>query len=287
MASNAMTIDLLLDRKQNGPPITMVTAYDAPTARLLSQAKIDIALVGDSLGMVVQGKENTLHVTMEEMLYHTRMVRNGLDGPLLVTDMPFLSYQISEEEAHRNAGRLIKEGGAQAVKIEGGSEISGLVRRLTLSMIPVVGHIGMKPMGVHQMGGFKVQGRDPGSRREILADARALLEAGVFALVLEAIPASLGREITRMSPVPTIGIGAGPDTDGQVLVFHDLAGLTPAPLPRFARAFGNAGEVALRALLEFKSAVEQKKFPSSGESYAEEKNRTPTLPPPRTKRKDN
>lgn len=281
-----MTIDLLLDRKKNGLPITMVTAYDAPTARLLSQAKIDIALVGDTVGMVVQGKENTLPVTMEEMLYHTRMVRNGLDGPLLVADMPFLSYQISEEEGHRNAGRLIKEGGAQAVKIEGGSEIAGLVRRLTLSMIPVVGHIGMKPMGVHQMGGFKVQGRDPGSRQEILDDARSLLESGVFALVLEAIPASLGREITRISPVPTIGIGAGPDTDGQVLVFHDLAGLTTAPLPRFARAFGNAGEVALRALSEFKSAVEQKKFPSSGESYSEKETRTPPPPPPRTKRKD-
>lgn len=282
MASASITIDHLLARKKSGPPLTMVTAYDAPTARLLSRAKIDIALVGDTLGMVVQGRKNTLHVTLEEMLYHTRMVRNGLDGPFLVTDMPFLSYQVSDEEAHRNAGRLIKEGGAQAVKIEGGAEIAGLVRRLTLSMIPVVGHIGMKPMAVHQMGGFKVQGRDPESRQGILDDARSLLEAGVFALVLEAIPASLGREITRISPVPTIGIGAGPDTDGQVLVFHDLAGLTPAPLPRFARAFGNVGEVALRALSEFKASVEQKKFPSSGESYAEKNNRTP----PPTKRKD-
>ena len=275
MASQPMTIDQFPVRKKEGPPLTMVTAYDAPTARLLSRAGIDIALVGDSVAMVVQGLENTLPVTIDEMIYHTRMVRNGLDGPLLVADMPFLSYQISEEEGHRNAGRLIKEAGAQAVKIEGGAEIAGLVRRLGLSMIPVIGHIGMKPMGVHQMGGFRVQGRNASSRRQILNDAEALLEAGVCALLLEAIPASLGEEITRLSPVPTIGIGAGPHTNGQVLVFHDLVGWTPAPLPRFVRGFGKAGSVMEDALSQFRTAVQNRSFPAPEETYGEEQKASP------------
>lgn len=261
---------MLLHRKRDGPPITMVTAYDAPMGRLLSESGIDIALVGDSLGNVIQGGENTLSVTLEEMLYHTRMVRRGLDGPFLLADMPFLSYQISEEEGHRNAGRLIKEGGAQAVKLEGGKEIAGLVRRLTRSMIPVMGHIGMKPQGVHQMGGFKVQGRDLAGRERIIEDARALLEAGVFALLLEAIPPSLAHEITGLSPVPTIGIGAGPSTDGQVLVFHDLVGWSSPPLPRFARAFGDVGTNARNALSLFREAVSNRNYPSSRESYPEE-----------------
>ena len=275
MTSQTMTVDRLRIRKKEGPPLTMVTAYDSPTARVLSRSGIDIALVGDSVAMVVQGRENTLPVTIDEMIYHTRMVKNGLDGPLLVSDMPFLSYQISEEEGHRNAGRLIKEAGAQAVKIEGGAEIAGLVRRLALSMIPVIGHIGMKPMGIHQMGGFRVQGRDAESRRQILNDAEALLDAGVCALLLEAIPASLGEEITRLSPVPTIGIGAGPHTNGQVLVFHDLVGWTPEPLPRFVRRFGNAGSVMEDALSRFRKAVQDRSFPSPEESYAQERNVSP------------
>ncbi|MHB1606870.1 MAG: 3-methyl-2-oxobutanoate hydroxymethyltransferase [Leptospirales bacterium] len=270
MAQKPVTVYTLLQRKKTGHPITMVTAYDAPMARLLSESGIDIALVGDSLGNVVQGGENTLSVTLEEMLYHTRMVRRGLDGPLLVSDMPFLSYQVSLEEGHRNAGRLIKEGGAQAVKLEGGKEIAELVHRLTQSMIPVIGHIGMKPQGVHQMGGFRVQGRDLAGRKRIIEDARALLEAGAFALLLEAIPPSLAQEITRFSPVPTIGIGAGPDTDGQVLVFHDLVGWSSLPLPRFARAFGDIGTHARSALALFKEAVSNRTYPSSGESYPEE-----------------
>ena len=275
MSSRGMTVDQFLVRKKQGPPLTMVTAYDAPTARLLSTAGIDIALVGDTLAMVVQGRENTLPVTIDEMIYHTRLVKNGLEGPLLVSDMPFLSYQISAEEGHRNAGRLVKEAGAQAVKIEGGREIAGLVRRLTLSMIPVIGHIGMKPMGIHQMGGFRVQGRDAESRRQIVSDAKALVEAGACALLLEAIPATLGQEITRMSPVPTIGIGAGPHTDGQVLVFHDLVGWTPAPLPRFVRTFGNARSSFENALSGFREAVQNRTFPSPDETYAEEREKRP------------
>ncbi|MHB1287141.1 MAG: 3-methyl-2-oxobutanoate hydroxymethyltransferase [Leptospirales bacterium] len=280
-----VTIDTLLSKKQAGTPITMVTAYDAPTARLLSESGIDIALVGDTLGMVIQGGGNTLSVTIEEILYHTKMVRRGLDGPLLVGDMPFLSYQISEEEGHRNAGRLIKEGGAQAIKLEGGEEIAGLVHRLTRSMIPVIGHIGMKPQAVHQMGGFKVQGRDLQGRERIINDARALLDAGVFALLLEAIPPSLAREITELSPMPTIGIGAGPATDGQVLVFHDLVGWSVAPLPRFVRSFGDVGTNALNALAKFKEAVSTRNYPSTDESYPEKGATPPPINRIKSKRK--
>ncbi len=280
-----VTIDALLSKKQAGSPITMVTAYDVPTARLLSESGIDIALVGDTLGMVIQGGENTLSVTIDEILYHTKMVRRGLDGPLLVGDMPFLSYQISEEEGHRNAGRLIKEGGAQAVKLEGGEEIAGLVRRLTRSMIPVIGHIGMKPQAIHQMGGFKVQGRDLPGRERIINDARALLDAGVFALLLEAIPPSLAREITQLSPMPTIGIGAGPSTDGQVLVFHDLVGWSVGPAPRFVRSFGNVGSNALSALVKFKEAVSARNYPSTDESYPEKGASPPPMNRIKSKRK--
>ncbi len=280
-----VTIDTFPSRKRSGPPITMVTAYDAPTARLVTQAGIDVALVGDSLGMVVQGMENTLSVTVDEMIYHTRMVARGLEGPLLVTDMPFMSYTVSKEEALRNAGRLIKEGGCHAVKLEGGTEIAPVVRYLSGAMVPVMGHIGMKPMNVHSMGGFKVQGRDAASAEAILNDARALSEAGVFALVLEAIPANLARTISQTVPVPTFGIGAGPHTDGQVLVFHDLVGWTSAPLPRFARAFGNVADVARVALAAFRDSVADGSFPAPGESYPDGPVTLPKLDRLKTKRK--
>lgn len=280
-----VTLDTFPARKRSGPPITMVTAYDSPTARLISQAGIDVALVGDSLGMVVQGMENTLSVTVDEMIYHTRIVARGLEGPLLVADMPFLSYTVSKEEALRNAGRLIKEGGCHAVKLEGGAEIASTVRFLLDAMVPVMGHIGMKPMNVHSMGGFKVQGRDAASAEEILNDARALAEAGVFALVLEAIPKNLARTITQEVSVPTFGIGAGPHTDGQVLVFHDLVGWTPSPLPRFARAFGNVADVARGALTAFRNAVTDKSFPAPGESYPDGPSAPPNLDRLKTKRK--
>jgi 3-methyl-2-oxobutanoate hydroxymethyltransferase len=280
-----VTLDTFPARKRLGPPITMVTAYDSPTARLISQAGIDVALVGDSLGMVVQGMENTLSVTVDEMIYHTRMVARGLEGPLLVADMPFLSYTVSKEQALRNAGRLIKEGGCHAVKLEGGAEISPTVRFLSDAMVPVMGHIGMKPMNVHSMGGFKVQGRDAASAEAILNDARALAEAGVFALVLEAIPKNLARTITQEVPVPTFGIGAGPHTDGQVLVFHDLVGWTAAPLPRFARAFGNIADVARVALTAFRDAVTDGSFPAPEESYPDGPAAPPKLDRLKTKRK--
>ncbi len=248
----------------------MVTAYDAFHGRLIRESGIDIALVGDSLGMVMQGRSDTLAVTMDEMVYHTRMVARGLEGAaLLVTDMPFLSYQPSVESAIREAGRLVKEGGAQAVKIEGGRAYAPTVRALVSAMIPVMGHVGLLPQRVHAMGGFRVQGRQPSEGASILADALALAEAGVFAIVLEGVPGDLAQRITAEVPVPVIGIGAGPHTDGQVLVIHDLLGWTPVDrLPRFVRPFGRGGEEAVRALSLFRHEVEAGSFPDENESYS-------------------
>ncbi len=240
----------------------MVTAYDAFHGRLLREAGIDIALVGDSLGMVVQGHDSTLPVTVSEMVYHTRMVARGLKGAsLLVSDMPFLSYQPSIETAIREAGRLIKEGGAQAVKLEGGKDFVPTVRALVSAMIPVMGHVGLLPQKIHAMGGFRLQGRESAEGEAILADARALSQAGVFALVVEGIPGELAKRIASEVPVPVIGIGAGPHTDGQVLVIHDLMGWTPAErLPKFVRPFSRGGEEAVRALSEFRRMVEAGQF---------------------------
>lgn len=264
------TIPALMKRKGAGPRITMVTAYDAFHGRLLREAAIDIALVGDSLGMVVQGGESTLSVTTGEMDYHTRMVARGLErAALLVTDMPFLSYQPSVETAIREAGRIVKEGGAQAVKIEGGRDYVPTVRALVSAMIPVMGHVGLLPQRVHAMGGYRVQGRRAGEGESILADAKALAEAGVFALVLEGVPGDLAKRITEEVSVPVIGIGAGPHTDGQVLVIHDLLGWTPEDrLPRFVRRFARGAEEAGRALSEFRHAVETGSFPNADESYS-------------------
>jgi 3-methyl-2-oxobutanoate hydroxymethyltransferase len=265
------TIPGLQKRKQGGPPIAMVTAYDAFHGRLLRKSEIDIALVGDSLGMVVQGNASTLSVTVDEILYHTRMVSRGLMGTsLLVSDMPFLSYQPSVETAIREAGRLIKEGGAQAVKIEGGEAFAETIRRLTTSMIPVMGHIGLLPQRVHSMGGYRVQGRDREAQDRLMNDARSLVQAGIFALVIEGIPWELARRITEEISVPTIGIGAGPHTNGQVLVLHDLLGWSEAEtLPRFVRRFGQAEEAALDSLRRFRLEVSGTTYPSLEESYSE------------------
>ncbi|MEC4682184.1 MAG: 3-methyl-2-oxobutanoate hydroxymethyltransferase [Nitrospirota bacterium] len=265
------TIPGLQKRKHGGPPIAMVTAYDAFHGRLLRKSEIDIALVGDSLGMVVQGNASTLSVTVDDILYHTRMVSRGLMGTsLLVSDMPFLSYQPSVETAIREAGRLIKEGGAQAVKLEGGEAFAETIRRLTLSMIPVMGHIGLLPQRVHSMGGYKVQGRDKEAQDRLMNDARSLVQAGIFALVIEGIPWELARRITEEISVPTIGIGAGPHTNGQVLVLHDLLGWSEAEtLPRFVRRFGQAEEAALDSLRRFRLEVSGTTYPSLEESYSE------------------
>ncbi|MDX9710494.1 MAG: 3-methyl-2-oxobutanoate hydroxymethyltransferase, partial [Trichloromonas sp.] len=225
--------------KVEGEKITVLTAYDYPFARLMDLAGIDMILVGDSVGTVVAGYDNTLPVTLEEMLYHTRAVVRGTSSALVVTDMPFLSYQVDLAEARRNAGRLIKEGGAQAVKLEGGENIAATIRAIVDMDIPVVGHIGLTPQSIHRMGGFRVQGKEDLQARQLLADARAVEQAGAFALVLEGIPAPLAREITETVSIPTIGIGAGVHCDGQVLVIHDILGLCEKYSPKFVKRFAD------------------------------------------------
>ncbi len=257
--------------KTTRAPITMLTAYDAPFARIFDDAGVDALLVGDSLGMVVQGADSTLPVTVEEILYHTRIVARARRRALLVADMPFLSYQVSAEDALRNAGRLLKEGGAEAVKLEGGTAVAATVARLTEVDIPVMGHVGLTPQSVHRMGGHRVQGQRegsaPGCRQRLIDDAKALELAGVFAIVLEGIPAPLAREITAMLAVPTIGIGAGPDCDGQVLVMHDMLGLSAAFVPRFAKPYASLWNDASAATLAYLREVKEHAFPGPEHSY--------------------
>jgi 3-methyl-2-oxobutanoate hydroxymethyltransferase len=262
-----LTSDALLAKKRAAIPITALTAYDYPTARLVDQAGIDIVLVGDSLGMAVLGYENTLPVTIEEMLHHTRAVARGLRRSFLIADMPFGSYHSSPREATHNALRFIKEAGAQAVKIEGGSQRAALVQRLTEAEIPVVAHIGLTPQSVHSMGGYRVQGRTLEAGDRLAADARALEDAGAIAIVLEGIPRELAAEITAHSSIPTIGIGAGPDCDGQILVFHDLFNLTFAPGAKFTRQYADAAAFFGTALAQYRDDVGTRSFPSDAESY--------------------
>ncbi len=252
-------------------PIAMLTAYDYSFARIFDHAGVDVLLVGDSLGMVVQGAQNTLAVTVDEIIYHTRMVARGRRRALLVADMPFLSYQVSVEQALLNAGRLLKEGGAEAVKLEGGRNIAETVRRLVEVDIPVMGHIGLTPQSIHRMGGYRVQGRrsgrGPGCRARLLEDAAALESCGAFAIVLEGMPPELAREITAKTRVPTIGIGAGPDCDGQVLVMHDLLGLTGCAAPRFAKPYLNLWEEVAAAALCYAREVRERAFPGPEHCY--------------------
>lgn len=257
--------------KAEGTPITMLTAYDFAFARIFDEAGVDLLLIGDSLGMVVQGAESTLPVTVDEIVYHTRMVARGRKRALVVADMPFLSYQVSAEDAVCNAGRLIKEGDAEAVKLEGGITVAETVERLTRVDIPVMGHVGLTPQSIHRMGGHRVQGRregsGPGCRERLLEDARAIEQAGAFAIVLEGIPAQLAREITASVSVPTIGIGAGPDCDGQVLVMHDMLGLTSSFVPRFAKTYANLGQEASGAATAYIREVRERSFPGPEHCY--------------------
>jgi len=262
-----MTPQSLRDRKRSGHPITALTAYDYPTARLTDQAGIDIILVGDSLGMVVLGYSDTLPVTMDEMLHHARAVRRAVHRSLLVADMPYGSYHLSMEEAVRNAMRFVKEAGIEAVKIEGGKDRADLVAAITAAEIPVVGHIGLMPQSLHRTGGYKVQGRSTASAEALLQDALALQQAGAIAVVLEGIPREAAARITANLNIPTIGIGAGPDCDGQILVFHDLFNLTFAPKAKFVRRFEDAAEVFRTGLESYRDAVIAKTFPSDAESY--------------------
>ncbi len=251
--------------KAEGRRMVMLTAYDYPFARIFDQAGVDALLVGDSLGMVVQGAESTLAVTLEEMIYHTRMVARGRKRALLVADMPFMTYQVSAEQAMSNAGRLVKEGGAEAVKIEGGLVMAATVRRIVEIDIPVMGHIGLTPQSVHRMGGHRVQGKkaghSPGCRERLVQDALAVEEAGAFAVVLEGMPVDVAAEITARLSIPTIGIGAGPECDGQVLVMHDMLGLSDSFVPRFAKPYANLWQQATEAALSYSREVREHAFP--------------------------
>jgi 3-methyl-2-oxobutanoate hydroxymethyltransferase len=261
-----LTSTVLRDRKSSGPKIAAVTAYDVGFARLADRAGVDIVLVGDSLAMVVQGQPNTLAVTLDEMIYHCRLVARGTQRAHLVADMPFLSYQVSLEDGIRSAGRLLKEAGAEAVKLEGGQEIAELVARLVSIGIPVMGHVGMTPQSVHKFGGFKMQGRTEEQAQSILAGARAIADAGAYAIVVENVPTTLAATITETIAIPTIGIGAGPSCDGQVLVMHDLLGLDPDWSPRFARRYAELGKEATAAFGRYIADVRAGEFPSEKES---------------------
>jgi 3-methyl-2-oxobutanoate hydroxymethyltransferase len=270
-----VTVPEILSRKHFRPGhapfterrITCLTAYDFPTARLVDQAGVDIVLVGDSLAMVVLGYENTLPVTLEEMLHHTRAVRRGVHRALLVADMPFGTFQNGTSEAVHNAMRFIKEAGAAAVKIEGGERRMDLVARLVEAEIPVMGHIGLTPQSLHTLGGFRVQGKTAETAEALVRDAQALAAAGAFSIVVEAVPREIAARITQSVPVPTIGIGAGPDCDGQVLVLSDILGLHDGHTPKFARRYAEVGEVIRDAAARFVDDVQKGEFPSDAESY--------------------
>jgi len=262
-----ITAQTLRQRKERRQQITSLTAYDYPTARLVDEAGVDVILVGDSLAMAVLGLPDTLSVTVEEMLHHTRAVRRAVRRALLVADMPYGSYQISEEEGLRNALRFVKEGGAEAVKIEGGTSRAVLVDRLTRAEIPVVGHIGLTPQSLHRMGGYRVQGRSLAAIEMLRADAAALEAAGAIAIVLEGVPREVAARITQEISIPTIGIGAGSDCDGQILVFHDLFELTFSPAAKFVRRYGDAAELFRGGIAQFCDDVKERAFPSEAESY--------------------
>src|SRR5438034_2918648 len=269
-----VTVPDLLQRKSqaadspsNFQKITCLTAYDYPTARLLDEAGVDVILVGDSLGMVVLGHESTLSVTVDEMLHHTRAVRRGTRRALLVADMPYGSYHTDTAESLRNAVRFVKEGGAEAVKVEGGERRLELIARLTEAEIPVMGHVGLTPQSVNALGGYRVQGKTPDAAEQLIRDARAVEASGAFAVVLEAVPRELAARITRDLRIPTIGIGAGPDCDGQILVLHDILGLTFNQTPKFARQYANVGRVISSAVHAYCEDVRSGRFPSDAESY--------------------
>jgi 3-methyl-2-oxobutanoate hydroxymethyltransferase len=253
--------------KRLGEPITSLTAYDFPTARLADQAGVEIILVGDSVGTVVLGYENTLPVTVEEILHNTRGVAPAEPTAMVVADMPFLSYQVSEEQAVMNAGRMVKEGGADAVKLEGGERVAGAVRRIVAMGVPVMGHLGLTPQSVLAFGGYKVQARGEADQERLLAEARLLEQSGCFAIVLEGIPARLGASVSRALGIPTIGIGAGVGCDGQVLVSHDLLGLFHGHTPKFVRRYAALGDATREAFARYVADVKARKFPSDQESY--------------------
>jgi len=263
----AVTIHALLKMKEKGERIVMLTCYDALFARLLDACDVDILLVGDSVNQVLAGVDSTLSATLEQMIYHTTMVRRGATRALVVCDMPFLSYQVSRDDALRNAGRVMKETGCHAVKLEGGKPIIDTVRALVDIGIPVMGHLGLTPQSVHALGGYRVQGRDDKAAERLKADAKALEEAGAFAVVLELVPAPLASEISKSLTIPTIGIGAGPACDGQVLVLHDMLGLNDRFSAKFVKKFGALAEDAREATQLFVAEVREGRYPGPEHSF--------------------
>jgi len=268
MKTSRVTIHTLREMKRRGDKIAMLTCYDATFARLLDESHVDILLVGDSLGMVIQGHDTTLPVTIDEMIYHTRAVARGAVRAHVVGDMPFMSYQTSVEAALLNAGRLIKEGGAHSVKLEGGAQHAELVARLVASGIPVMGHIGLTPQSFHQMGGFKIQGRDAAAAERLIEDARTLERAGAYAVVLEGIPAEVAARITAAVEIPTIGIGAGLECDGQVLVVYDMLGMNDSFKPRFVRTYEKLATRIRTAADAYVADVRDGNFPGEQESFS-------------------
>lgn len=268
MSREKVTTTALVARKKSGAKIAVVTAYDATMATLLDQAGVDILMVGDSLGMVVQGRENTLSVTLDEMIYHCASVSRARPKAHVVCDLPFLSYQVSEEDALRSAGRLLKEGQAESVKLEGGRAMAPAVRKIVSAGIPVMGHIGLTPQSVHQMGGFRVQGKTSEAAQVLIDDARALEDAGAFSIVVEGVPSEVGEAVTRAVNIPTIGIGAGAGTDGQVLVCYDLLGMYGGLSPKFVKRFAELGEQTKRAVAEYVNEVQSGTFPSVEHTFA-------------------
>lgn len=262
-----VTISQIKEMKQRGEKIAMLTAYDYSTARVLDQAGVPLLLVGDSLGMVVLGYDSTIAVTMEEMLHHTKAVVRGAQNTLIVGDMPFLTYHLSYEQAIRNAGRFVQEAGAQAVKLEGGSRMAETVRRIVECGIPVMGHIGLTPQSINQLGGFKVQGKTVSAAIDLIRDAKALEGAGAFAVVLECVPAPLARIITKQLTIPTIGIGAGVDCDGQVQVISDLLGLFSDFVPKHAKQYARLSEAIKAAVAGYIAEVKDDSFPTAKESF--------------------
>ena len=267
MNKKQVTTSTIKDMKQQGEPITMVTAYDYAMARNVNEAGIDMILIGDSLGNVMLGYNSTVPVTMEEMIHHTKAVMRANGAAMVVADMPFMSYQASLADGMYNAARLLKEGGCAAVKLEGGSEICELVAKLVTAGIPVVGHIGLTPQSVNQMGGFKVQGKSEADARRLVEEAKAVEAAGAFAIVLECIPAKLAKLITESVSIPTIGIGAGADCDGQVLVDQDMLALFSDFKPKFVKHFANAGEVMKQGFTEYIKEVKEGTFPAAEHTF--------------------
>lgn len=264
---NKITVPEILDRKSRKEKIVMLTAYDYPFARIVDEAGVDIILVGDSLGTVVAGHKSTLPVTLRDTIYHTQAVVRGVKRALVIADMPFLTYQTGRKDAIRNCGLALKEGGAEAVKLEGGKAIAETITSLVESGIPVMGHVGLTPQSVNVFGGYRVQGKNLEARKRIMEDAIEVERAGAFAIVLEGIPTDLAREVTERLKIPTIGIGAGPNCDGQVLVLHDLLGIFDDFQPTFVKRYANVKEIALKAVKEYADEVKKGVFPDEKHSY--------------------